>query len=95
MPKFSKKCSNPSHDDWVKDVGNIKLIDLRARGLGEVLNALKKIVTASGRVRPDKINPTICNLCLKKLTRKREFTRNLSDAERSTVQNKVCVVIRN
>ena len=42
MPKFSKKCSNPSHDDWVKDLLNIKLLDLQARGLAEIVNALKK-----------------------------------------------------
>ena len=41
MPRFSKKCSNPLHDDRVEDFHNIKLIDSRARGLAKVVNALK------------------------------------------------------
>ena len=82
MPKFSKKCSNPLHDDRVKDFHNIKLIDPRARGLAKVVNAFKNTVAAGHGVRVDKTNPTICNLCLKKkFSRKREFTRNFSDTE--------------
>ncbi len=73
MPKFSK-CSYPLHDDQVKDFHNIKLIDPRAHGLVERVNAFKNTVAAGGGVRIDKTSPKICNLCLKKkFSRKRDI----------------------
>ncbi len=66
MPKFSKKCSNPLHNDRVKDFHHINLIDPRARGLAKVVNAFKNTVAAGCGVRMDKTNATISNLCLKK-----------------------------
>ena len=66
----------------MKDVHNNNLIDSRDRGLAKVVNAFKNTVAAGGGVRIDKTNPTLCNICLKKkFSRKREFTRNLSDTE--------------
>ena len=43
MPKFSKTCHNPLHDDWNKKSIDSRIINLRAHRLPDVLNAYKSL----------------------------------------------------
>ena len=83
MPKFSKNCNNPFHDDWSDGVdGCSRMVNLRAFGLGELAEAfdkLSKFVANEKNISLKNIKKVthICKSCVQQCLKKRNFTRHL------------------
>ena len=75
MPKFTKVCQNPLHNCWNKNDKDSKVINLRAHGLGDVLNVYKSLEADRGG-RPQHIVSSCC-VCLSVCFKKEEFRCNL------------------
>ena len=74
MPKFKRVCNNPFHKDWSKTDGD-KIVNVKARGLMAVANALERYVEAElGKKGWHTIN-NLCIACLKACTSKRKVTK--------------------
>ncbi len=59
MPKFSKNCNNPFHDDWSDGVdGCSRMVNLRAFGLGELAEAFDKLSKFVANEKTSKKLPT-------------------------------------
>ena len=78
MPKFSKKCQNPFHDEWSDDseLCPCRIINLRVYGLGEFAQAFVKFLVDEKNVTSKKIS-RICKNCLQQCLKKRKFTKHL------------------
>lgn len=95
MPKFQKTCNNPLHDDWsARDDGQV--VNLAARGLVAVSNALELFVVAEQRKKPTHGINNLCKTCLQECFRKPTFTKFLpkdhGENLRDKVQCQVCAL---
>ena len=64
MPKFSKNCNNPFHDDWSDGVdGCSRMVNLRAFGLGELAEAFDKLSKFVANEKHQKSYPHLQKLC--------------------------------
>ncbi len=78
MPKFSKNCDNPFHDDWLDGIdGSSWMVNLRAFSLGELAEAfgkLCKFIANEKNISLENIKKVthICKSCVKQCL-KEEF----------------------
>ena len=78
MPKFSKNCQNPFHDEWSDDseLCKSRIINLRVYGLGKFAQAFAKFLVDEKNETSKNIR-RICKNCLQRCLKKRNFTRHL------------------
>ena len=91
MPKFRKKCSNPLHEEWVSREGQgeeLNLINLRARGLGDILAVLKQVLVEKGRDAHN-VGCNMCSFCLETCTQRLEFSKYFPSAQCSSIRTRV------
>ncbi len=87
MPKFSKTCHNPLHDDWNKKSIDSRIINLRSHGLTDVLNAYKSLESERGG-RPQHIINSCCS-CLGTCLNKEQFKQKLEKDLEISLNEKV------
>lgn len=90
MPKFKKKCNNPLHEEWSigEKTDGSKLVSLRARGLGEVLEVCRVLLDERGK-ETHNVGSNMCSLCLQKCIEMPQFVKHFSFAQCSSLRKKV------
>eukprot|EP00112_Aurelia_sp_Birch-Aquarium-sp1_P013517 Seg2870.2 transcript_id=Seg2870.2/GoldUCD/mRNA.D3Y31 product="hypothetical protein" protein_id=Seg2870.2/GoldUCD/D3Y31 len=89
MPKFKKRCHNCFHEEWSSgEEDEWKVENLRARGLGDLINVLKRIAEDKGK-QSQFLGINMCRSCLKKCLKTPEFKRFLSAELSLSIKQKV------
>ncbi len=87
MAKFSNTCHTPLHDDWNKKGIDSRIINLRAHGLPDVLNAYKSLESERGGRTLHIINS--CCSCLGTCLKKEQFKEKLGKDLEISLNEKV------
>lgn len=87
MPRFTKSCHNPLHREWTRDTVDLKIVCLRANGLGEIANIYRSFETEEGGRRQNITNS--CSQCLINCCRKGASNDQLKESITATLIDKV------